>query len=487
MVNQPQNQFQYKSIFVIGTLVAFVVGIFVGDFYQFGFWWLGGIFLGLIMALIFFWQTFPWRLSLFILIGLILGLGYYRFWDNRQRAVIMPQNQEITFIGQIIGHPDFLGAEARYVVTFREAKIQVNTTRFPEWHYGDQLEIKGTLKPANDYFFHQGISGVIYNPLKIEKIGAGGSASWRILTKITYQIRDKFEEMLNKILSEPYASFAAGLVLGSKRNIPDSLMADFNRTGTTHIVAVSGYNVTIVIVNLGLLLGLFSNKWRFWGTLVAILGFVVMTGAPASVVRAGLLAGLCAWGRHGGRRVNLTILLLLVAFLMLLFNPYVLRFDISFQLSFLSFFGLVYLAPMISTFRLMHRWPKFLKLTLSETMGAQIMVMPILVYYFGRASVISPLVNILILWLVPAAMLAVFAVGITGLIWFEIGRLVGYITLLLLKYIIVVIESFSKIPWASLEFKASEWWWMALFYGIIGWGVWKFKLGKIRDDFDEQF
>ncbi|KKQ17940.1 MAG: ComEC/Rec2-related protein, partial [Berkelbacteria bacterium GW2011_GWA1_36_9] len=360
---------------------------------------------------------------------------------------------------------------ARYVVGFQNTKIQIFVSRYPEYQYGDKLKIKGVLKEPNNYYFHQGILGVIYNPEVIEKNGQSGN----ILTKKTYQIRDKFEESLNRSLSEPYASFAAGLVLGSKRNMPDSLMSDFNRTGTTHIVAVSGYNVTIMIIYIGLLLGILSQKLKFWGSLIVILGFVVMTGASASVVRAGLLAGLVALGQFEGRRINMLILLLLVASLILLFNPYALKFDISFQLSFLAFAGLVYLSGPISNLKIIKWLPKFWKLTLAETLGAQIAVLPILIYYFGRVSVVSPIVNILILWLIPLSMLAVFAIGIGGLVWGILGQVVGYIGWFLLKYIIVVVESFSKISWASLEIKTTSWWWMTIFYCLIAFWIYESK------------
>lgn len=452
-----------KSTLLIAVLTAFVVGIFMGDFVKIEFAWLLGILIGLIIALIIFYKELYWRLAFFILIGLIVGAGYFRTWDNRQKAVNLPYNQEISFEGQIIGHPDFLSNGARYVVNYQNTKIQVSSGLFPDYHYGDVLNIKGTLKAPNDYLFHQGILGMIYNPEKIEKIGTSGNK----LTKTVYFIRDKFEESLNKTLAEPLASFAAGLVLGSKRNIPDSLMSDFNRTGTTHIVAVSGYNVTIIIVNIGILLGILSRKLKFWGSLVIILGFVVMTGAPASVVRAGLLAGLIAWGHFEGRRINMTILLLLVASLMLLFNPYALKYDLSFELSFLAFAGLVYLSPSITKLRIIKSLPKILKLTLAETLGAQIMVLPILIYSFGLVSLVSPIVNILVLWLIPSAMLLIFAVGIGGLIWINFGKAIGIIAWAFLNYIIIVVENFSKMPWAAFNLKITSWWWMILFYSIL--------------------
>lgn len=467
MTNQPLDKLRAgpigKSKLVIATLASFVVGIFLGDIIHLDLWWLVGISVGTLMVLIMQWKDQYWRLGLLILLGLIIGLGYFNFWDVRQNAIKLSFGKEQIIEGQIIGHPDFSGNEANYIIKYQQTKIRLTTGRYPEYHYGDILRFKGTIKKSYPYFFHQGILGQVYNPENIEKNRSSGN----IIRKTIYSIRDKFEESLNRSLTEPYASFAAGLVLGSKRNIPDLLMSDFNRTGTTHIVAVSGYNLTILITYIALFLGIFSRKLKFWGTLVIIIVLVIMTGAPASVVRAGILAGLVALGHFEGRRINMTILLLLVAAVMLFFNPYVLKYDIGFQLSFLAFAGLVYFSPIISNLKVVKWLPSNLKSTFSETMAAQIFVLPILIFYFGRVSIISPVVNILILWIIPMTMGLVFAVGIAGLIWVSFGQIVGYLGWLLLKYIVVVVESSSKIPWASHELKNSDWWWMPIYFAIV--------------------
>lgn len=466
-----------KSRFVITALASFIVGIFFGDLINLDLWWLVGIGAGILLAFILQWREQYWRMGLLIIFGIIIGLGYFNFWDTHEKAIQLPYSKEITIEGQVIGHPDFSGSQANYILKYEDAKIRLTAGRYPEYHYGDVLRTKGVIKESYPYFFHQGILGQVYSEETIEKTGHRGN----IIVKTIYVIRDKFEDSLNKSLSEPYASFAAGLVLGSKRNIPDSLMSDFNRTGTTHIIAVSGYNVTIIIVWIGLFLGIFSRKFKFWGSLAAILIFVIMTGAPASVIRAGILAGLIALGHFEGRRINMLIILLLTASMMLLASPYALKYDLSFQLSFLAFVGLVYLGPIISERKIIRWMPNFFKNTFSETLGAQIMVLPILIYAFDRVSLVSPITNILILWIIPASMVLVFAVGIAGLIIIGLGQVVGYIGWLFLKYIIIIVENFSKIPWASYTIKTTSWWWMAIFYFLIGLIIYNSKM-KVENE-----
>lgn len=461
-----------KSRLVIATLASIVVGTFFGDLIHLDIWWLVGIIFGLILALIIVWQEIVnFRLGFLILIGLMIGLAYYNFYDIHQNTIKLSYSQESIIEGQVVGHPNFSGARAQYVLRVSGTKIQLTTSRYPEYHYGDILRFKGGIQKSSDYLFHQGVVGQTQGEESVEKIGNHGNAAIRMI----YNIRDKFEQSLNKSLNEPFASFAAGLVLGSKRNIPDSLMTDFNRTGTTHIVAVSGYNLTIVMVWIALFLGIFSRGLKFWGSLVIITAFVIMTGAPASVVRAGILAGLVLLGHFEGRRINMTILLLVVATLMLFLNPYALKFDIGFQLSFLSFAGLVYLGPLISKLRLIKSFPDFIKMTFSETMAAQLMVLPILIYYFGRVSIVSPIVNILILWLIPVTMALIFLIGVSGLVWISLGQILGYLGWLLLKYIIIVVETFSKISWASWQIKTESWWWLIIFYCVLGLIIYQYR------------
>jgi competence protein ComEC len=360
----------------------------------------------------------------------------------------------------------------------------IQTARYPEFKYNDVLSMNGGIRNPHDiktvnnfnygrYLLHQNIHGLVKNPenLAISHLSIPSTKWGKIqvgIFKIIYQIGDKFEQTINKILPEPFAAFQNGLILGNRAvQMPDSLTSQVNRTGTTHIVAVSGFNVTIIVSVVAILLAGFSRRLAFWGTLVLITFFIIMTGAAASIIRAGLLGGLAGWGKLEGRRVNHTILILIVAFIMLLFNPYQLKSDISFQLSFLAFAGLVYVSPAIDGWRFWPKIPKIIKTTLTETLGAQTLVLPILVYNFGLLSIVSPLANVLILPTIPFAMLLGFITGIGGMISLWLGKVAGLVAWLLLKYTIIVIEFLSKIPFASVSVKTNEWWWIPVYYIVV--------------------
>jgi len=464
-----------KSQYVLGFLGAVIIGIFLGDKIIFDFGWTLGIIGGLIFAIVMFWQE-KFRLLVFVtLLGLFFGLFYYHFWDYRESRKVLIYNQTITIDSWISEKPVRDSGDQKIIIDYEKTKVQVTIPKYPEYNYGDKLEVKGIIKnPAEvkskegefnygQYLLKKGIRGEVKNPESIKKTGATGN----IVTKTIYKIGDKFENTLNRVLAEPYAALQAGIILGSKRNIPDSLMSAFNRDGLTHIVAVSGYNLMIVVSALALILTPFSRKFAFWGSICFIIFFVILTGAPASVLRAAVLAILVLWCKILGRRPYYPILILFAGVLMLLFNPYALKNDLSFQLSFLAFIGLTMLSPKISAIRIVNKSPNIIKTAFSETMSAQILVLPILLLNFGILSFIAPLANILVLPTVPTSMFLGFLAGGIGIIYLPLGRLVGLLAYLVLKYIIVVTEFLSRFNFSAVTLKTSDWWWLPIYYLII--------------------
>lgn len=471
------------SKFVLATLGGFLVGVFIADFLRIDFGWLIGIIIGIIIALVVFWQDIWYRLIIFGLIGLVLGIGYYGWWDWRENQKNLAYGQQLTTNGIVTERPEINGAKQNIIISYNQTKILIQAPRYPEYKYADTLEIKGKIQnPAEiepfdnfdygQYLLHRGIRGLIQNPESTSLTKTPPLPKWSNLQvwfyKIIYFIGDKFQTSLNKILPEPYAALQSGLILGSKTsNIPDSLTSAFNRAGVTHIIAVSGYNVTVIISALAILLMMFSRRWAFWGSLIAVLIFVILTGATASVVRAGVLSMLVAYGKSIGRRPYYPVLILFVAAVMLLFNPYALKSDVSFQLSFLAFVGLIFLAPKLGEIKILKFMPEKIRQIFCETMSAQAAVLPILLYNFGILSIVAPLANILILPLVPLSMLLGFIAGLAGIVWLWLGKIAGLVAWLLLKYIIVVVEFLSRLHFAAINIKTSEWFWIPIYYFII--------------------
>lgn len=249
---------------------------------------------------------------------------------------------------------------------------------------------------------------------------------------------------IEKILPEPQASFLAGLLFGIDKNIPKNLLEDFNKTGTRHIIALSGYNITIIAsLIMGFLLWLgFWRKHAFYLSITAIIFFVFLTGASASVVRAAIMGLLVLLAQQVGRLSNPKNLLALAAFFMILKEPSALLNNAGLQLSFAATIGIIYLSPYL----------KKLPEILATTLSAQIAVSPLIIFYFHQVSLISPIANLLVLPIIPVTMLVGFIALAIGVLYLPIGIFLAWPAWLFLTYEIKIIELLTKVPFAGLSF-----------------------------------
>lgn len=267
------------------------------------------------------------------------------------------------------------------------------------------------------------------------------------------KIKINFENSLNKYLPEPQASFLAGLTVGTRRNIPQDLKEAFIKTGTIHIIALSGYNITIIAQFINWIFGAFFPAFiSFWLAIIFIILFTLMTGASASIVRAAIMGVLVLIAHRGSRLYNVRNALIFSASLMVFQNPQILRWDIGFQLSFLATLGLIYIAPYFE--KKLQKLTNFLKIreSLVATLSAQTAVLPLLLFYFGRLSLISPLANILILPVIPFSMLLGFLIGLTDYIFPPLIQIFALPAWLLLTYKIKIIEFLASLPYSSIDF-----------------------------------
>lgn len=491
-MEKPIPRFRLFSLFSLFFLVGLTLASFLTiDFNRsrpiFLLIFLGFLFSALVNRII---KAKNIALISFSLIFVLFGLGYYSFFNNNQKADL-PFGETVLIEGKIVKKPDVdykrqqVTIEIEKLIIDEEEQkdservlILVKLPHYPAFQYGDRIKFEGKIeKPGKIEDFDYGrylkrylIFGLISQPTDI--INSTGKLSLKdeSLRKL-YSISSSFEASLNRILPEPHASLAAGLVLGVRKNIPDDFKNDLSTTGLTHIIALSGYNVTIIIIVISdLLSGRFNRQQVFLLGLLLTSFFVVMTGASSSVVRAAIFSLMIIFGRTIGRRGDQTNLLLLAALLMVLINPFILRDDLSFQLSFLAFAGIIYLSPIVAKFiekSRITKWPDFITKTLTETLSAQIAVAPLLLFTFGQISLIAPFSNLLILWTIPVLMTIIFITGLAGIIFYPLGKLLTIITWPLLEYIIKFVTYLAKVPLASLKIENAVWVYGILLYIIL--------------------
>ncbi len=333
--------------------------------------------------------------------------------------------------------------------------LATDRAQFPEYYYGDEVQIRGRLeRPGvidrfhyDNYLSRFGIYSVMYWA-KFEKKSEGHGN--KVFAEL-FAIKKTFENQINRIYAEPHASFLAGLLTGSRKGIPEHLMGSFNTTGLTHIIAISGYNITIIITVISGMLFFLPLKWRFVPAVTAIIAFTIFVGASAAVVRASIMGilGLIALQTERLKHTRLAVLWTL--FFMLVWNPKYLWYDAGFQLSFLAVIGLMEISPHIEKY-FAKIPPNFgIREALMMTISAQISAVPLIVLLFGRLSLIAPIANVLATPAIPFAMLFGFVGTVISFINFPIGQFFAYIGWAFLQWMVLTASYLSNIPFASIE------------------------------------
>jgi len=365
--------------------------------------------------------------------------------------------------GSIVNNPEMTDKnqkiEVKATVDGRGQKLLIFAPKYPRLNYGDIVKVEGLIEvPKNfsefnyqNYLKPKNIKYIIMKPDSIELVGHNWQPISRVIGGL-YTLTNTMTASLKKVLPDPEAGLASGLVFGGKESLPESFTQNLQKTGLTHIVALSGYNVTIIFQIIGIILVVrIGRKRSFFISLILLAVFVLMTGAASSVLRASVFIVLVQAARLIGRKPDRMNVLLFTAVVMLLFNPFMLVYDMSFQLSFLAFIGLLYFAPWVEYlfFRKFKKIPEIIKLTLVQTLSAQLAVLPLLVASFGLVSVVAPLTNVLVLWIIPLAMGLSFLTSVSSLIYLPIAKLAVVVTWPVLFFIKTVVNLFASLPFAS--------------------------------------
>jgi competence protein ComEC len=247
------------------------------------------------------------------------------------------------------------------------------------------------------------------------------------------------------VLPSDEAMLLGGITFGAKQNFKADLKNAMATSGTTHLVAISGYNITIVILAAESLLGRwFGRRTKFFATTTLIVLFIAMTGLQSSAIRAAIMGFLALAAKQSGRVFNLSHAIVLTAAIMVIIQPTVLAHDVGFELSFLSLLGIVCLCdPLKKLFRLETGGVMDWKDSAVTTLAAQLGTMPVLIAVFNQFSATAILPNVLILGTVPLTMLLGFMLAVVECVSAYLGFFIGKLTGLLLAYQLGVIQFFA--------------------------------------------
>ncbi|MBI2592813.1 MAG: ComEC/Rec2 family competence protein [Candidatus Colwellbacteria bacterium] len=378
------------------------------------------------------------------LLTLIIPLGffYYHFYAALNQESIT-YGKEITFQGLITREPKYgLRSQTLNVELAAPYKgeLIVYLSPYPEFHYGDLLEFKGEISKNA---FDKNVSS--FPKIKLIALDQGSS-----FISFLFGIKGKLIGNLERILTLEKSALISGLLFGERAEFSKEFTEALAKSGTTHIVALSGYNISIIGITLATALGYILNRRKaFYISLFFIVAFVLMTGAEPSVVRAAIMGVILLLAEHQSRIYSFRNAITITAFVMLILDPKLLVFDLAFKLSFAALLGIVYLQPLVikGASKVYEKagepgrwgWRK----NLIQTFSAQVAVAPIILTTFGYLSPFSLLANVLILEFIPLTMGLGFAAAVLGIFSYELSLIVGWLLGLLLGYEIFIINLFS--------------------------------------------
>lgn len=346
-------------------------------------------------------------------------------------------NKEVVITGRVVSFPDVNKDKIVFYlktkVNKRDVNIRITTTNTEKkFYYGDIVKVYGKIKiprgKTNEYGFdykeYLKAKGTLYT-LYAKSLYIV-SKSHSILTYLN-MFSSKLSSLISNSFKPEISSLLCGLILGNKSTIPEDIYKDFQRSGLAHLLAVSGGNVGVLCAFVEIL---FRKVLKVYGRGVnliiigVIIIFAVITGLSASVVRASIMAIIYYIGRIIYRNPDTLNSLAVAALLMLLVNPLYL-FDIGFQLSFLSVLSIVIFYRRIYEYFIKVKIPVGISSLCSVSISAQILILPLLAYYFCEVSLVSFLTNLIATplagALVPVGLvyyiLLLFGIHFTALKW----------------------------------------------------------------------
>ena len=393
------------------------------------------------------------RLLALFCITVIFGFAYFQWYGARQQerfTAPIGSSLELTGLVEKVITKDSSQSVDIQLRGDYSGLIRANVRLYPAVRYGDVVRFSGVLQstigPSAEYFAKEGIGAVMKFPKELAVIAhdKGSRVKAGLLA-----IRSYVEESFTKTLAPEQATLMTGLVLGKSGGFSKEFTEKLKATGTTHLVALSGFNISVIVTSLLWFSGFIINRcYGVWVCVAVIVGFVVMTGAEASVVRAAVMATIMILAEQSSRMYSVRNAIVAAAFVMVLSNPAILVFDVGFQLSFLALMGIVYLQPAIEKFFKINPEPGILewrKNAVAST-AAQLAVLPIILTSFGFFSPLSIITNVLLLSFIPYTMALGFFIAFARLFSPYLAFVLALPAKLLLGYELAVIDFFAKLP-----------------------------------------
>jgi competence protein ComEC len=415
-------------------------------------------------------------------IALMCGVIRFQYADTKKADIYFNQlvHQKITFEGVVISEPQQTEKSTKYVVVTDDekmseeifaknptkispeitTKILVRDSLFSFVQYGDRVRVEGELEqPApfeseNGRMFHYDMflkkDDVFYIVEKPEvTIVSHDNAS--LIKQTLFKIKNAYIQNLNNSIPYPESTLAAGITVAGKGALPKDVIEDFTRAGAMQVVVLSGFNVTIIAaVCMKLFSFLPKSLSRILGV-IAIILFTIMAGAAATIVRGAIMAIVVILVKEHGGTYDVLRSLILAAVGMLIYNPYLLQYDPSFQFSFLATLGLIVGTPISTKYVSWIPEVGGLREAMASTIACECFVLPLLIYSSGAVSLVSLIANAALAMIIPSTMMLVACAGLLGFVSTLLGTLFGWVAYVFLWIELFFVHILSSLPFALIH------------------------------------
>ena len=410
----------------------------------------------------------------FVLLSFLVGFWRYDNCLNKLNDFAIKEKEEISIEARIIVEPILKNNYQRIIIPY----LAIYTEKMPRYHYGDIIQIKGIIQPLENFRSYNSqlvIGSLSYPEIKLISLGKNS------IRGIAISFKKKIMQLLQKVMPEPQAGLLISLLFGDKENLADSLEKNIQKTGLSHLIVTSGLHLSILTKILSSLLGILCVGDFFFLVISCffLLFFSFMVGLTPSIIRAAIMAFLLILSRFSFRLYNSLNALLFTGIAMIWFNPFLLFYDLSFQLSFLATTGILLFYPIWSQARFWQQdvfnnlGGKIIKETAISCFAASILVTPWLIYLFYNFSLIAPLANIILVPFVPLILGGGFIIALTCFIFYPLGLFLGFWFNLLLACFIKIISLFANLPWATILIPFDLRWLIVPYYFLVFWYYYK--------------
>ena len=478
------------------ALIFYIFGIFIPAFIIVSYIIPLTITLAMLVLLFFAYAYKRYKLASVFLALLLISLGWYLtqlasgpFTVNHIGNLTDNENR-IEFVGHVIDEPDYR-AEKTYLV------VEADSVKFADYwipsfgkarasikgHYicshSDCLSLKGYLSEPTGtrnpsgfdyraYLKSKGIYAVLSvgDQRNIEVIQKGGS----LISSCVSPTRKKILEMFGNSLSHQSSSLLSGFLLGERSEIAPETEELFRRTGTLHLMAVSGSNVALILAIFAIPLTIFRvpRPVKSLILLLMVFFFAFLTRLEPSVIRASIMAavGLIAYGWM--RKPDYINMLAFAGLLMLLINPLEI-YDVGLQLSFAAAFGIIFALPrfgaMLGKFSgRVTRYIGYLITAILTTLAAQVAVLPLMIHYFRNVPAFGALANLPVALMASVANIGGIALLFSNLVSSWLGNLIAIPLDRILDFTVSCLRFFSSLPKAYIKTPSISWGTIALIW-----------------------